>query len=77
MSGPLLDDVIDCVAHARGLKPSDLVGPSLNRTRIAPARKEAMRLCRELTNHSYPRIGVAFNRDHTTVIYAVHGKKRR
>lgn len=37
---------------------------------IAWARMAAMALCRELTCHSYPRIGRAFNRDHTTVLYA-------
>ena len=32
-----------------------------------------MYLCRELTEHTYPHIGAAFNdRDHTTVIYAVN-----
>jgi chromosomal replication initiator protein len=29
-----------------------------------------MYLCRGLTHHSLPRIGVAFNRNHATVLHA-------
>jgi len=41
--------------------------------KIAFPRQIAMYLCRELTEHTYPHIGAAFNdRDHTTVMYAVN-----
>ena len=47
----------------------ELRGPSKTRS-LAQARQIAMYLCRELTDLSLPKIGQAFGRDHTTVIYA-------
>ncbi|HCJ10190.1 MAG TPA: chromosomal replication initiator protein DnaA, partial [Clostridiales bacterium] len=39
--------------------------------RVAFPRQIAMYLCRELTNHSLPKIGEEFGgRDHTTVLHA-------
>jgi hypothetical protein len=58
------------IATARGLKVSDLRGPS-RVARITTARHEAMWLIREATDLSYPDIGRMFGgRDHTTVINA-------
>ena len=48
----------------------DLRGPSKVRT-VAQARQISMYLCRELTDLSLPKIGETFDRDHTTVMYAV------
>jgi chromosomal replication initiator protein len=47
----------------------ELRGPSKTRS-LAQARQIAMYLCRELTDLSLPKIGQAFGRDHTTVMYA-------
>ncbi|WP_040839425.1 chromosomal replication initiator protein DnaA [Nocardia brevicatena] len=47
----------------------ELVGPGKARP-LAQARQIAMYLCRELTDLSLPKIGQAFGRDHTTVMYA-------
>ncbi|CDQ42271.1 chromosomal replication initiator protein DnaA [Mycolicibacterium neoaurum] len=47
----------------------ELRGPGKTRA-LAQARQIAMYLCRELTDLSLPRIGEAFGRDHTTVMYA-------
>ena len=52
------------------------VGEILDRNRRpipAAARRVAMYLTRELTDLSYPRIGKAFGRDHSTVISAYRG----
>ncbi|MDN5757887.1 MAG: chromosomal replication initiator protein DnaA [Tomitella sp.] len=47
----------------------ELCGPRRARP-IASARQIALYLCRELTDLSLPKIGQAFGRDHTTVMYA-------
>jgi len=47
----------------------ELRGPAKTRS-LAQARQIAMYLCRELTDLSLPKIGQAFDRDHTTVMYA-------
>jgi chromosomal replication initiator protein len=47
----------------------ELCGPGKARP-LAQARQIAMYLCRELTELSLPKIGQAFGRDHTTVMYA-------
>jgi chromosomal replication initiator protein len=47
----------------------ELRGPAKTRS-LAQARQVAMYLCRELTDLSLPKIGQAFGRDHTTVMYA-------
>jgi chromosomal replication initiator protein len=47
----------------------ELRGPGKTRY-LAQARQVAMYLCRELTDLSLPKIGQAFGRDHTTVMYA-------
>ena len=47
----------------------ELRGPGKTRE-LAQSRQIAMYLCRELTDLSLPKIGQAFGRDHTTVMYA-------
>jgi chromosomal replication initiator protein len=47
----------------------ELRGPGKTRA-LAQCRQIAMYLCRELTDLSLPKIGQAFGRDHTTVMYA-------
>jgi chromosomal replication initiator protein len=47
----------------------ELRGPGKVRP-LAQSRQIAMYLCRELTDLSLPKIGQAFGRDHTTVMYA-------
>ncbi|GAB11729.1 chromosomal replication initiator protein DnaA [Gordonia araii NBRC 100433] len=46
-----------------------LTGPSRKQEIVTP-RQIAMYLCRELTDLSLPKIGEAFNRDHSTVMHA-------
>ncbi len=47
----------------------ELRGPGKTRA-LAQSRQIAMYLCRELTDLSLPKIGQAFGKDHTTVMYA-------
>ena len=54
----------------------ELRGPGKTRA-LAQSRQIAMYLCRELTDLSLPKIGQAFGRDHTTVMYAEKQDPRR
>jgi chromosomal replication initiator protein len=63
-------DIQALVARHYSLSVDDLKSDSRVR-RVAFPRQIAMYLCRELTNHSLPKIGEEFGgRDHTTVIHA-------
>src|SRR5438876_11545081 len=77
----LIAQVQDCVARAFELSRAELL--SRRRTqRVACARQVAMYLCRDLARNpeegrfgegawaSFPRIGRAFERDHSSVIHA-------
>ncbi|MGV6858374.1 MAG: chromosomal replication initiator protein DnaA [bacterium] len=64
-----LDNIKKTVADYYNLKVSDLLSARRSRS-IARPRQLAMLISKELTNHSYPEIGAAFERDHTTVLHA-------
>jgi chromosomal replication initiation ATPase DnaA len=72
-----LQQIIADTALAHGLRVADLKGHDLAR-KIVRARQEAMWAAREVkrpdgrNRYSFPQIGAAFNRDHSTV---VHGAK--
>ena len=59
-------DVIEAVARYYSLPAESLTGPRRSREITTP-RQIAMYLCRQVANVSYPRIGDAFGRDHSTV----------
>jgi chromosomal replication initiator protein len=62
-------EIARSVAERHGLTLADLKGPARSPTFARP-RQEAMALIRQLTDHSLPKIGGFFNRDHTTVLHA-------
>ncbi|MGV0837096.1 chromosomal replication initiator protein DnaA [Mycolicibacterium thermoresistibile] len=61
--------IMAATAEYFGTTVDELRGPGKTRA-LAQSRQIAMYLCRELTELSLPRIGQAFDRDHTTVMYA-------
>ncbi|MFV0494069.1 chromosomal replication initiator protein DnaA [Mycobacterium sp.] len=61
--------IMAATAEYFGTTVEDLRGPGKARP-LAQSRQIAMYLCRELTDLSLPKIGQAFGRDHTTVMYA-------
>lgn len=66
-----IENIQKTVAEYYKIRVADLLSKRRNRS-IARPRQMAMKLCKELTNHSLPEIGDAFGgRDHTTVIHAV------
>jgi chromosomal replication initiator protein len=65
-----IENIIKTVAEYYKIKVSDLLSKRRNRS-VARPRQMAMRMAKELTNHSLPEIGDAFGgRDHTTVMHA-------
>ncbi|MGF1617127.1 MAG: chromosomal replication initiator protein DnaA [Acidimicrobiia bacterium] len=69
------DEIIRLTATSFGFSPEDVLSPS-RRQPLVMCRQVSMYLCRELTDLSLPRIGEAFNRDHTTVLHSVEKVKR-
>ncbi len=65
-----IEAIQNLVAQHFGIRPSDMKAKKRTRT-VAYPRQIAMYLCRQLTEHSLPRLGEAFGgRDHTTVLHA-------
>jgi len=65
-----IDNIQRVVAEYYRIPLRELTGKKRNRSYARP-RQVAMSLSRELTSHSYPEIGHAFDgRDHSTVIHA-------
>jgi chromosomal replication initiator protein len=73
---PTLEAVQQVVASVFDLSREELVSSS-RVPRVARARQVAMFLSRELTEASLPRIASAFQRDHTTVMYAIRAVQGR
>lgn len=64
-----IDNIMSTVAKYYNLPVKDLRSPRRSRM-LARPRQVAMALARELTEHSLPDIGEAFEKDHTTVLHA-------
>ena len=64
-----LDNIKRTVAGYFNIRLADLSSERRTRT-LARPRQVAMALAKELTQHSYPEIGSAFGKDHTTVLHA-------
>lgn len=67
-----LSRIIGTVAAFYGVTPLDMISARRTADLVRP-RQVAIYLCRALTTHSLPRIGMAFgNRDHTTMLNALN-----
>jgi chromosomal replication initiator protein len=71
-----LPEIMELVAKSYALSLEELSSRS-RRRRIVQPRQFAMYLCRKYTNASLKDIGRAFERDHTSVIYAIDVVERR
>jgi chromosomal replication initiator protein len=67
--------IMRTTASAYGFSVEDVLSPS-RRQPLVLCRQISMYLCRELTDLSLPKIGEAFQRDHTTVLHSVDKVKR-
>ena len=64
-----LEEVQKLVAEFYDIRVADMTSARRPQS-IAFPRQVAMYLCREMTDHSLPSIGLAFNRNHATVLHA-------
>lgn len=64
------------VCETFDITPQDLTSPS-RKKQVVMARKIAFYLCREYTRESLQTIGSAFNRNHSTVVYAINDVKKK
>lgn len=64
-----IDNIMGTVSKYFNIQQKELRSPRRNRS-LARPRQIAMSLARELTQHSLPEIGAAFEKDHTTVLHA-------
>ena len=65
-----VDDILRVVCHHFHLRSSELLGADRHKT-TALARHVAMYLCKKRLSVSFPELGRAFGKDHTTVMSAV------
>jgi chromosomal replication initiation ATPase DnaA len=66
---PVLVAIIEASALAFGLQPTDLLSDYRGKS-VVEARMVACFVARRCTRMSFPQIGKAFGRDHTTVMSA-------
>jgi chromosomal replication initiator protein len=72
---PSTDAIREAVSRRLDIDPAQLAGASRTPAAVR-ARHIAIYLCRELTSLSLPRIGAAFERDHSTVLHAIRKLER-
>jgi len=70
------NDIFGVVCDHFSLRPDDLHSKRRSKN-VAMPRQLAMYLCRRLLGASFPQVGQAFHRDHSTVIHAVTTTERR
>lgn len=70
MNQPTLAQIKKVVAEEFGVTELDLICDRRAREAARP-RQVGYLLCKQLTIHSLPAIGRAFNRDHTTVMLGI------
>lgn len=70
MTKPTLQEIDTAVCDRFKLFPG-LIRARVKRRSIVRPRQIAMYLARNLTGLSYPKLGVHFGRDHTTIIVGV------
>jgi hypothetical protein len=65
-----IERIIQGCARACGVTAGEIRGPS-RRQAVVQARQIAMSLARSMLDASYPELGRAFRRDHTTILHDV------
>jgi chromosomal replication initiator protein len=69
------EKIMQQTAHYFGIRVQDLTGKSQLRANVEP-RKVAIFLCRNLLKMPFEKIGVLFNRDHSTIMSSTEGVEK-
>ena len=67
---PLIRDIVRSVCEVSGETPLALISERRAQAVLRP-RQVACWLARRFTRHSLPKIGICFERDHTSILHAV------
>jgi chromosomal replication initiator protein len=73
---PKVTDIQRIVAAYFNVSLDKMLGKS-HEPFYAHPRQIAVYIARKVGRHSYPRLGIMFDRDHTTMVYAVREVERR
>jgi chromosomal replication initiator protein len=73
---PKINDIIELVEEFYGFSDGAMIDKDRSST-LSEARQIAMYLCHTLTERSYPEIGDALHRHHSTIIHGVRNIKSR
>jgi len=73
----MLADIRREVREYYGVTDAELDQPTKGRASVYTARQIAFFLCRKLTSRSWPAIGQAFHRDHTSAMHGVEKIRAR
>ena len=76
MRGADVSEILRCVCQSYFVSPSELTGPRKHKN-IGEARLVAYWLLRTVGDLSYPEIGLALHRDHTSAMSGVRRCERR
>lgn len=72
MTGPMLSDIVEAVARKHGLEPSDVTGRDY---RARQARREAVRVCREM-GCTWEAIGCLLDERTIQTVREIHHGRR-
>ena len=70
MNGGIIDNIVAAAANEFGVTQEDILSPRKSLS-IANARAVLFYIMRHRLGMSYPKIGQAFNRHHTTALLAI------
>lgn len=73
---PTIYQVIAAVGYALGTSAEGIISPKIRKELTKP-RQIAMYYAREITHKSFPQLGAVFEKDHTSVLYAIRKVKNK
>lgn len=68
--------VMEVLRNYPGITWEDILSPRRSRGLIQPRHACMKAVCEQRPDLSFPAVGKIFHRDHTTILNAIHGKKK-